>query len=120
MSETIDRWPAAFQCIFWIIISGTLMVVQLGIVRLIADQVSVFEIVFFRSVFGLIFLLPLLAGNPGILLRPNRWGLCLLCGTLAFVASVCFYFAATYLPLADITAIHFARPIFATIWSKNP
>ena len=115
MSETIERWPAAFQCAFWIIISGTLMVLQLGIVRLIVDEVNVFEIVFFRSVFGLIFIIPLLAGNAGMLLRPNRWGLCLLCGALAFVASVCFYFAAKYLPLADITAIHFTRPIFASI-----
>ena len=38
-----------------------------------------------------------------------------ICGVLAFSAGVGFYFAAKYMPLADITAIHFSRPIFAAI-----
>lgn len=111
----IDSWPAPVQCAFWIILSGSLITVQLAIVRLIADEVHVFEIVFIRAAFGLIFIVPLLVRGGGVFLRPKRPGLNILCGTLAFIATVCFYFAASYMPLADITAIHFIRPIFAAI-----
>ncbi len=113
LMRQIGRWPAPVQCAFWIILSGMLITVQLGIVRLIADQVNVFEIIFVRAAFGLLFILPMLIRGRGVYLKPKKLGLNLLCGTLAFVATFCFYFAAKYMPLADITAIHFIRPVFA-------
>jgi len=115
MNDAIDSWPAVIQCTFWVLISGTLMVVQLGIVRMIANDIDVFEIVFFRALFSCLFIAPLIMSNPSVLLRPNRPGIMALCGTLAFAAGVFFYFAAKHMPLADITAIHFSRPIFAAI-----
>ena len=115
IKNKIDSWPPVIQCTFWVLISGTLMVVQLGVVRMIANDISVFEIVFFRALFSCIFIAPLIVGNPTVLLRPNRPVIMGICGFLAFVAGVCFYFAAKYMPIADITAIHFSRPIFAAI-----
>lgn len=115
INHKIDSWPSVIQCAFWVLISGTLMVVQLGIVRMIANDINVFEIVFFRALFSCIFIAPLVARNPTVLLRPNRPVIMGICGFLAFAAGVCFYFAAKYMPLADITAIHFSRPIFAAI-----
>ena len=118
IGKLIVRWPASFQCAFWIIFSGVLTTIQLGIVKLIANDLNVFEILFVRALFSLLFVLPLLIGNARTLLCPVRWGICLLCGILAFIANVCFYFAAKYMPIADITAIHFARPIFAAIMAS--
>ncbi|MGB0577412.1 MAG: DMT family transporter [Alphaproteobacteria bacterium] len=115
LNDAIDSWPAVIQCTFWILISGTLMVVQLGIVRMIANDIDVFEIVFFRALFSCLFIAPLIMSNPTVLLRPNRPVIMGLCGTLAFAAGVFFYFAAKHMPIADITAIHFSRPIFAAI-----
>jgi drug/metabolite transporter (DMT)-like permease len=115
LTKSIDSWPAVIQCTFWVLISGTLMVVQLGIVRMIANDIGIFEIVFFRALFSCIFIAPLIMSNPTVLLRPNRPGIMALCGTLAFLAGVFMYFAAKYMPIADITAIHFSRPIFAAI-----
>jgi len=90
------------------------MVIQLSIVRMIANDINVFEIVFFRALFSCLFVLPIIASNPAVL-KVNRPFIMTLCAALAFVAGVCFYFAAKYMPLADITAIHFSRPIFAAI-----
>ena len=118
IGKLIERWPASFQCAFWIVFSGVLTTLQLGMVKLIADELNVFEILFVRALFSFLFVMPLLIGNARTLLFPVRWGICLLCGVLAFVANVCFYFAAKYMPIADITAIHFARPIFAAIMAS--
>ncbi|MBO37900.1 MAG: hypothetical protein CMM75_01815 [Rhodospirillaceae bacterium] len=115
IKHKIDSWPPVIQCTFWVLISGTLMVVQLGIVRMIANDINVFEIVFFRALFSCIFIAPLIVGNPTVLLKPNRPVIMGICGFLAFAAGVCFYFAAKHMPIADITAIHFSRPIFAAI-----
>ena len=115
LAKAIDSWPAVIQCTFWVLISGTLMVVQLGIVRMIANNIDVFEIVFFRALFSCLFIAPLIMSNPTVLLRPNRPVIMGLCGMLAFGAGVFFYFAAKHMPIADITAIHFSRPIFAAI-----
>lgn len=118
IDKAIERWPASVKCAFWVVVSGLLTSTQLGIVKLIANDLNVFEIVLFRAGFSLLFLAPLVMGNARVLLRPIRWGICLLCGALAFAANVFFYFAVSYLPLADITAIHFARPIFAAIMAS--
>jgi drug/metabolite transporter (DMT)-like permease len=114
-ARVIGGWPPAIQCAFWIILSGTLMTVQLAIVRYLARDVNVFEIVFFRAVFGVLAILPLMLRGERQYLRPQRPWLLLLCGTLAFLATVGFYFAAKHLPIADITAIHFTRPVFAAL-----
>lgn len=111
----IDRWPPAVQCAFWVILSGTLMILQLVVVRIIADDVNIFEIVFFRGIFGTLVMLPLMVRGRAVYFRPNRPVILGICGTLAFGATVLFYFAALHLPLADITAIHFSRPIFAAL-----
>ena len=63
-----------------IILSGFLMTTQLGIVRLISEEISVFEIILFRSLFGLIAISPVIAGGFQIYLKPNRPGLAILCG----------------------------------------
>tara|TARA_Y100001970_G_C14255371_1_gene874957 strand:- start:4634 stop:5440 length:807 start_codon:yes stop_codon:yes gene_type:complete len=88
---------------------------QLVIVRFIGDDISVFEIILFRALFGLLAISGLIARGAKTYLRPNRPGLAILCGALAFMASTFFYLAAKELPVADITAIHFVRPVFAAL-----
>ena len=111
----IGNWSDATQCGVLIVISGVLMSGQLVIVRFIGEDISVFEIILFRALFGLLAVSGLIIRSAGTYLRPNRPGLAVLCGALAFLASMFFYLAAKELPVADITAIHFARPVFAAL-----
>jgi len=115
IGETMGRWPHAVQCSVLIVISGILGTAQLAIVRHVAHEVNAFEIVFFRGVFGLLAMAPLMARTRNAWLRPGRPWLLALTGTLAFLATVGFYFAAQHLPIAEITAIHFSRPLFAAL-----
>jgi drug/metabolite transporter (DMT)-like permease len=92
-----------------------LITAQLAIVRHIGDDIHVFEIIFFRGIFGVLTLTPLLAKSWRVHFAPKRPWLNLLCGTIAFFSSVSFFFAALYVPLADIMAFLFARPITAGI-----
>jgi len=115
MGEAMGRWPQTVQCSVLIVFSGILMTAQLAIVRHVAHEVNVFEIVFFRGVFGVLAISPTMVRANRAWMRPNRPRLLALTGTLAFLATVGFYFAAKHLPIADITAIHFSRPLFAAL-----
>ncbi len=88
---------------------------QISIVRHIGDDIPVFEIAFFRGLFGVVALAPLLRKNWRTHLIPNRPWLNLLCGTIAFFSSVSFFFAALTVPFADFMAFLYARPICAGI-----
>ena len=111
----IKKWPEAVHCGLLIVGSGILMSTQLVIVRAISEDVSVFVIILFRTLFALVAISGLIVKNPKTFLYPNRPGLAILCGSLAFLASTFFYLAAKELPIADITAIHFIRPVFAAL-----
>ena len=58
--QMISRWPPTVQCAFWVIISGVFMTLQLAAVRMIVDDVSVFEIILFRGLFGALVMAPML------------------------------------------------------------
>lgn len=111
----IARWPGAVQAAFWMLIIGTLVTVTLVFVRQISDSIHVLEIVFFRSLFGLLFMAPWMMRRGLYGLRINRPKLVALRSALAFFGSACLFTAATLMPLAEVTAITFTRPIFAAI-----
>lgn len=116
MGAAIRRWPPAAQAAFWMLIIGTLVTFTLVFARKVSDQIHVFEIVFFRSVFGLVFMAPwLMRRGLGAMRIERRFGLVCLRSGLAFFGSAAFFFAATLMPLADVTSIIFIRPIIAAI-----
>lgn len=116
LGGAIGRWPAAAQAAFWMLLIGTLVTFTLVFARQVSDEIHVFEIVFFRSLFGLMFMTPwILRRGLGAMRIKKRYGLVTLRGTLAFFGSAAFFFAATLMPLADVTSIIFIRPIIAAI-----
>jgi drug/metabolite transporter (DMT)-like permease len=116
MGAAIGRWPAAVQAAFWMLIIGTLVTFTLVFARQVSDQIHVFEIVFFRSIFGLLFMTPwMMRRGLGVLRIKKRPGILTLRASLAFFGSAAFFYAATLMPLADVTSIIFIRPIIATI-----
>ncbi|MEZ5935730.1 MAG: DMT family transporter [Alphaproteobacteria bacterium] len=84
------------------------------IVRLLASGVHPFVIGFARALFGLLVVLPWIAARPGML-RSNFRLLHALRAALKLFSLVAFFAAFATAPLADVTAIAFAAPIFVTI-----
>lgn len=115
MSNIVNRWPSAVQAAFWMLIIGTLVTFTLVFSRKISDEIHVLEIMFFRSLFALMVMAPWVARRGISSLTVKRPGIIMLRGGLAFVGGACLYAAAARLPLAEVTAITFTRPIFASI-----
>jgi drug/metabolite transporter (DMT)-like permease len=70
------------------------------------------EILFFRSLVGFCFILPLFMANPLEPFRTKRFGMHFLRGFAGTVGNACFFWTITHMLLADSMALQFSRPLF--------
>ena len=91
------------------------MVAMHALVRELSADLHPFQIAFFRNLFGLAFVVPLLAGAGLRQLRPRRPGLLVLRGVTDAGAMLAFFTALSLAPLATVTALSFTAPLFATV-----
>jgi drug/metabolite transporter (DMT)-like permease len=83
-------------------------------VKLAGQRLPAVEIVFFRSVVMLL-ISTALVRRARLAMWGNNKRLLLLRGVLGFCALLCFFWAVTKLPLADVTVLHFTNPVFTAI-----
>lgn len=86
-----------------------------GLVRFVSEVLPPFQIAFFRNIFGLAFLLPLLMRSRFSILRTKRIGLHALRGIINIIAMLMFFTALSISPIAKVTALSFTAPIFMAI-----
>lgn len=110
-----DSLPGAIRAGFWITCAGACFTSMMTIARTLSPELSILVIVFFRATFGLMFLLPTAFSNGGARLRTKKMPMYAIRGISAYLSVTFFFLAATYIPLGDIAAIGFTRPVFACI-----
>ncbi len=84
------------------------------VIRIASRTVHPFEIVFFRNLFGLIALLPMLLARPG-LIDPARAIPNLRRASSGLIATLATFYAVANAPLATALAINYTAPLFATV-----
>jgi drug/metabolite transporter (DMT)-like permease len=84
-------------------------------IRFLAEDMHPFEIAFFRNLFGLVALVPLVLRNGIEPLKTRKIGLLGLRGTLNAGSLLLFFLAVTLVPIADIAAYSFTTPLFVSI-----
>ena len=89
--------------------------VQNALIRVVSADVHTFEVVFFRNLFGLLAMLPLLGGVGLGMFRAKSPGRLMLMSTWHLLGMVCYFLALVYLPIAEVTALAFSKPLFATV-----
>ena len=88
-----------------------------GLVRFVSEVLPPFQIAFFRNIFGLAFLLPLLMRSRFAVLRTRQIGLHALRGVINMAAMLMFFTALSISPIAKVTALGFTAPIFMAIFA---
>jgi drug/metabolite transporter (DMT)-like permease len=112
------RWalrPAALRGIVLMCLSTVAFAIMHGLVRYVSEVMPPFQIAFFRNVFGLAFLLPLLMRSRFGVLRTGRIWLHALRGVVNIGAMLMFFTALSISPLAKVTALSFTAPIFLAV-----
>lgn len=84
-------------------------------IRMASAQLHPFQIAFFRNLFGLLFILPLVWHAGLSLLRTDKLRLYVLRCLTGLAAMLTGFWALVHLPLAQAVALSYTTPLFVTI-----
>ncbi len=101
--------------ILWMLASTLCLALMHTTIHHVSSTVHPFVVVFFRLFFALIVVLPFFFKKGASPLKTDRIGMLILRGVLNFAAMLCFFTALSLSPLADVTALSFSAPLFATL-----
>jgi len=109
--------PATAQArgVFWITLSITFFTGYMVAGRHLTQTMHPFEALFFRAIFMIVFMLPWLAKHGPGPMRLARMGPFALRGILAMTNMSLLLSALALMPVAEVSAINFTRPMFTTI-----
>jgi drug/metabolite transporter (DMT)-like permease len=114
----IERWrrlPGNLRGGIWMLLGGLEMSTAMAIAKNLTDEIHAFELNFFRCLFGLLAMAPLLFGGGIAIARTKRFGLHLGRGILGGIGQICVFYALAHLSLAVVIAITFTRPLFLVV-----
>jgi drug/metabolite transporter (DMT)-like permease len=115
IADRFNALPGPVRAGFWISLTAVTFTSMMTVARMLAPDLHVFVIVFFRAIFGLCFLSPLVFQRRGAVLSTTKFKIFAFRGVTAYLSLVGYFFAAALIPLADIAAIGFTRPVFGCI-----
>ena len=113
---TSPRAPSRpVEGILWMLLSGLLFVAMTAIVKHVGQNIPAAQSGFLRYAMGLPFLIPMLAPILRARLSAPQLRLFAFRGVFHTAAVICWFFAMTRIPLAEVTAINYLNPIFVTL-----
>lgn len=105
----------ALRGILWMLLATIFFSAMHAGIRHASAGMHPFEIAFFRNLFGLFVVAPWFIRYGLAPLRTGALGLHLGRSVLNLVSMLAFFYALSITPLADVAALTFAAPIFATV-----
>jgi drug/metabolite transporter (DMT)-like permease len=85
------------------------------LIRKLSNDMHPFELAFFRSLFGLLVMLPWFLRAGFGALKTGRLGLHGFRALVGLVSMLLWFLALSLMPIAEATALNFTAPLFATI-----
>ena len=107
--------PANLRGALYILAASVAFSASGTLIKLVGQTLPTAEIVFFRSLFGLAAVLPFLLRTGPVLLQTARPWLHVSRGLIGVCAMAAGFYSVTHLPLAQASAISYARPLFGVI-----
>lgn len=99
---------------FWMVLACISFAGTWVMIRLASEELHPFAIVVWRNFIGLLWLTPMLLLTPG-LLRTERLPGHIRRATSGLIATFATFYAVANAPLANVLAINYTAPLFATI-----
>ncbi|WP_246849352.1 DMT family transporter [Rubellimicrobium arenae] len=101
--------------ILWMLVTGLLFVGMTAVVKHVGSDVPAAQSAFLRFALGLPFALPMLWPLVRSGLTRRQAGLFAARGAVHTVGVICWFFAMTRIPLAEVTAMNYLNPIYVTL-----
>ncbi len=107
--------PANIRAAAYVALGGFLLIVMASLVKHLGQNLPALQILFVRSLAGLLVILPVVWRAGFGILKTDRFGLHTIRGMVGFIGNVCFFFALINLAIADTVAIQFSRPLIMVV-----
>ena len=117
LQTRFGKLPLSSRAVIFMALASVLFVAMHALVRDLSKDLHPFQIAFFRASLGLIVLSPIIFKNRFAILRTSKIKLHALRGLLNAGAMLCFFYGLSITPLAQVTALSFAVPLFATLFA---
>ncbi len=114
-SRVFNALPGPARGALWMSLAACSFAVMSALVRHLSELMSPLEVVFFRNLFGFIFLMPTLIRAGWDNLRTNNLGRHLLRALFGLTSMYTWFIGLANLPLADATSLSFMAPIIASV-----
>lgn len=106
--------PPAAKGALWMSGAAVTFSAMNTIIRVYAEDVPPFQLVFFRNFFSLLLMLPWIVHYGLGSLKTSRLKLYSMRSTLSLLSMLCWFTAISLIPLAEAIALSFTGPLFAT------
>ena len=112
-------FPPAVVGLLWM--SGTAFCYGASYVtmRLLSDDISIYEITFLRSVIACLFLGPWILVTRPAAIRVTRWKLYSVRSVATYAAMMCTVYGIAHVSIADVTALLLASPLFTVLFAAT-
>ena len=110
-----DARSANLRAVGYVAIGGFLLIVMASLVKQLGESLPALQILFVRSLAGLVVILPVACRSRSGILKTNRFGLHVTRGLVGFIGNVCFFYALINLAIADTVTIQFSRPLIMVV-----
>jgi len=101
--------------IVWMMVTGLCFVAVTALVKYLDNAVPAAQAAFLRYVLGLVFLIPAWGVLRRTHLSKRQWGLFGARGLVHALAVICWFFAMTRIPIAEVTAMNYLAPVYVTL-----
>ena len=110
-----DSRPSNFHGIMYMLAATLLFSVMGATARYVSVRIHPFEVVFFRIAFGFVLLLPLVLGYGLKHFHTNHFGLHVARAAGHVTEMLIYFFGLTMIQYAQVQALTFTTPLFATL-----
>ena len=118
MSQDIKRGA------LFLLAGEALLAIMGAIIKSLSDDLSTEQVVFFRNLFGLLVLMPLLLRSGPQMLKTSQWHWHLMRGIVGLSAMYCYFWALGNMPLTEAFLVKLSSPFFMPLialwWLKEP
>ena len=115
ISRAFAEMPSAARGIAFMLAAGILAALMMTMVRHVSEGLHPFVITFWRSLFGVVFLVPLYFRHGIAPLKTRRHGMHVVRGSLNAIVTLSMFMGFSMIPLAKAAALSFSGPLFSTL-----
>ena len=114
---TVGGFTPAVTGLLWMSVTAACYAASYVTMRLLSDDISIYEITFLRSTIACLFLGPWMLATRSAAIRVTRWKLYWIRSVATYAAMMCTVYGIAHVAIADVTALLLASPLFTVLFA---